>query len=173
MACAPSEDSDQPGHPPSQIRIFAVRMKKAWVLSYPHSEDSVLTGRMPRLIWVFAGCTVILFVLSWGGSYYVCEKLTLCRDCTGVVRLCDKYSFSHTLAQMSRIMRKPVFGVCDQLRNMFAQTARMRRLICAFVVRIWHKHVFSWRGSIILYALLTDSKHRTQQAQDKQNLKNQ
>ena len=23
----------------------------------------------------------------------------------------------------------------------------MRRLICAFVVRIWHKQVFSWRGS--------------------------
>ena len=32
--CAPSEDSDQPGHPPSLIRVFAVRMKKAWVLSY-------------------------------------------------------------------------------------------------------------------------------------------
>ena len=28
------------------------------------------------------------------------------------------------------------------------QTARMRRLICAFVVGIWHKQVFSWRGSM-------------------------
>ena len=35
--CTPSEDSDQPGHPPSLIRVFAVRMKKAWVLSYPLS----------------------------------------------------------------------------------------------------------------------------------------
>ena len=25
MACAPSEDSDQPGHPPSLIRVFAMR----------------------------------------------------------------------------------------------------------------------------------------------------
>ena len=25
MACAPSKDSDQPGHPPSLIRVFAVR----------------------------------------------------------------------------------------------------------------------------------------------------
>ena len=37
--CAPSEDSDQPGHPPILIRVFAVRMKnknkKPWVLSYP------------------------------------------------------------------------------------------------------------------------------------------
>ena len=35
MTCASSEDSDQPGHPPSLIRVFAVRMKKQWVLSYP------------------------------------------------------------------------------------------------------------------------------------------
>ena len=33
MACAPSEDSDQPGHSPSLIRVFAVRMKKHSVLS--------------------------------------------------------------------------------------------------------------------------------------------
>ena len=32
MACAPSENSGQPGHPPSLIRISAVRMKKAWTL---------------------------------------------------------------------------------------------------------------------------------------------
>ena len=37
--CAPSEDSDQPGHSPSLIRVFAVRMKKAWVLSYPMSTQ--------------------------------------------------------------------------------------------------------------------------------------
>ena len=37
MTCAPSADSDQPGHPPSLIRVFAVRMKKAWPLSYPLS----------------------------------------------------------------------------------------------------------------------------------------
>ena len=35
MACAPSEGSDQPGLTPSLPRVFAVRMKKAWVLSYP------------------------------------------------------------------------------------------------------------------------------------------
>ena len=29
MVCAPSKDSDQPGHPPSQNIVFAVRMKKA------------------------------------------------------------------------------------------------------------------------------------------------
>ena len=39
MTCAPSEDSDQPGHPPSLIRVFAGCMKKAWVLSYPLSAQ--------------------------------------------------------------------------------------------------------------------------------------
>ena len=37
--CAPSEDSDQPGHPSSLIRVFAVRLKKPWVLSYPLSAQ--------------------------------------------------------------------------------------------------------------------------------------
>ena len=39
MEYVPSEDSDQPGHSPSLIRVFAVRMKKAWVLSYPLSAQ--------------------------------------------------------------------------------------------------------------------------------------
>ena len=38
---------------------------------WAHSEDSDQTGRMPRLIWVFAGHTVILLVLSWGSSFRV------------------------------------------------------------------------------------------------------
>ena len=33
MACVPSEDSNQPGNQPSLIRVFAVRLKKPWVLS--------------------------------------------------------------------------------------------------------------------------------------------
>ena len=49
MACAPIEDSDQPGHPLSLIRVFAVRMKKAWVLSYPLRAQRRLIrlGRCP------------------------------------------------------------------------------------------------------------------------------
>ena len=59
MACAPSEDSDQSGHPPpSLIRVFAVHMKKAWVLSY-------LLSAQWRLWSVFAGrvCHFVCFVM--------------------------------------------------------------------------------------------------------------
>ena len=39
--------------------FFAVCMKKAWVLSYPLSAQRRLWSDwgMPRLIWIFAGCT--------------------------------------------------------------------------------------------------------------------
>ena len=44
-----------------------------WVAKDPSflhadSGDSDQTGRMPRLIWVFAGRTATLLVFSWGGS---------------------------------------------------------------------------------------------------------
>ena len=39
MTCVPSEQSDQPGHPPSQIRVFAVRMKNHWALNYQLSTQ--------------------------------------------------------------------------------------------------------------------------------------
>ena len=67
MACAPSEDSDQHGHPPSLIRVFAVR----WVAKDPNflhavSENSDQTERMRKLILVFAGrtCHFVGFVVS-------------------------------------------------------------------------------------------------------------
>ena len=57
MTCAPSEDSDQPGHPPSLISLPC--------LHEADSEDSDQTGRMPRLIWVFPGptCHFVGFVM--------------------------------------------------------------------------------------------------------------
>ena len=44
--CAPIEDSDQPGHPPSLIRVFAVRsgVAKDPMFLNADSEDSDQTG---------------------------------------------------------------------------------------------------------------------------------
>ena len=61
MTCAPSEDSDPPGHPPSLIRVFCC-VPNPWVAkdqSFLHAdnEDSDQTGRIPRLIWVFTSPT--------------------------------------------------------------------------------------------------------------------
>ena len=61
MARAPSEDSDQPGH--SLIRVFAVRMKKHWVLSYQLSA-------LPRL-WSDGADTQAELSLRWAHSHFV------------------------------------------------------------------------------------------------------
>ena len=55
-----SEDSDQPAHPRSLIRVFAVRRMKLWVyIIIEHSEDSDQSVWMRKLIWVFAERTCI------------------------------------------------------------------------------------------------------------------
>ena len=63
MACAPSEDSDQTAQPPSLIRVFAVRMKKVWVLSYPLSAQ--------RRFWSDWADAQADLSLRWAHSYYV------------------------------------------------------------------------------------------------------
>ena len=72
MACTPSEDSLSLGiHP---VWVWSESLLSAWIkvgslaTYWAHSEDSDETGRMPRLIWFFAGRKVILLILSWDGS---------------------------------------------------------------------------------------------------------
>ena len=52
----PSDDSAQPGHPPSLIRVF-ISVAKDPNLLQADNEDSDQTWQMPRLIRVFAGRT--------------------------------------------------------------------------------------------------------------------
>ena len=61
--CASSQDSDKPGHPPSLIRVFVVRMKKAWVLSYPVSAQ-----RRLRSDWADAKVDLSL---RWAHTHFV------------------------------------------------------------------------------------------------------
>ena len=54
----------------SESSLSAWRNLGPLATHWAHSEDFDQTGRMPRLIWVFAGCTLILLVLSCRGSHY-------------------------------------------------------------------------------------------------------
>ena len=91
MTCAPSEDSDQPEHPPSLIRIFAVRMNIPWVLSYPFS-----TQRRPWSDWALGGSQ---FVLSCCGIY-ISRSLSLGRT-HGLGRLGLMVMLSHCQFQVA------------------------------------------------------------------------
>ena len=52
----------------SESSLSAWRKLVSLATHWAHSEDSDQTERMPMLIWVFAGRTVILLVLSCSGS---------------------------------------------------------------------------------------------------------
>ena len=64
--CAPSENSDQPGYPPSLIRVFVVRMKKAGVLSYPLSAQ--------RRLWSDWSDAQADLSLRWAHSHLFCHE---------------------------------------------------------------------------------------------------
>ena len=70
------------------------------------SESSMSAWRKPRLIWVFAGRTVILSVLWWGGSFFLLMYSFVIRSCR------RRHQMNKNL-----VMRKPIFGVCDQVRH--------------------------------------------------------
>ena len=61
----------------SESSLSAWRQLASLATGWAHSEDSDQTGRMPRLIWVFAGRTAILLVLSCRGSYWLVVLLDI------------------------------------------------------------------------------------------------
>ena len=69
--CAPSENSDQPGHPPSLIRVLAVRSVSSYgpKLSSCGQRRLIRVGGCPGWSESSLGAHAILLVLSWGGSY--------------------------------------------------------------------------------------------------------
>ena len=64
------------------VFLLTVYMLSAWrkpgfiATHWVYSEDSDQTGRMPRLIWVFAGRTLTLLVLSCRDSFTLAVRQT-------------------------------------------------------------------------------------------------
>ena len=71
MAVRPAKTQISLGIRPvwSESSLPSWRKLVALATHWAHSDDSNQTRRMPRLIWVFAGRTLILLVLSCRGSY--------------------------------------------------------------------------------------------------------
>ena len=108
--CAPSEDSDEPGHPPSRIRVFACAQ---WVVKDPSflqagSKDSDQTGRMSRLIWVSAGrtCHFVGFVmrrLKW----LPCSSTENLKNKKKTKKICTSLIFSLSGLEFTQILYFP------------------------------------------------------------------
>ena len=122
----------------SETSLSAWRKLGSLATHWAHSEDSDQTGWMPRLIWVFAGRTLILLVLSYRGSNWVVylylvwfPKDSLFRTCSheGFKQLHSSFysmlPFDNSCLELSRIMRKPVYAICE------ATKAQISLSICA------------------------------------------
>ena len=84
--CAPSEDSDQPGHSPSLFRVFAVRKKKAWVVSYPLSAQ--------RRLWSDWADAQAYLSLRWAHTHFVGFIMSwLKRNWSAVGRMWGEWCF--------------------------------------------------------------------------------
>ena len=75
MTCAASEDSDQP----RLIRVFAVHMKKHWVISYPWCTQRRLWSNWPdaQADLFSLGAQTILLVWSCGCSFSKSQQLEM------------------------------------------------------------------------------------------------
>ena len=119
------------------------------IISWPNLYERSVTG--PKIetetSWLPVGRRIPLIVLV----FVFLSRLASCLmqnvelDCLGsgwlfFRRLYYHYSIWYCLS---------IFSVSFEPRHeeTCLRDARMRRLICAFVVRILHKQVFSWRGS--------------------------
>ena len=105
---ATSEDSDRPGHLPSLIRVFVVRMKKACVFSYPLNAQR----RLIRL----GGCP------GWSESSLGAQSFCwFCHEAAHMMlHLLQVYQmllkWYKYMYHLSLVTRKPVFRVSDQGR---------------------------------------------------------
>ena len=96
--CASSEDSDKPRHPPSLIRVFAVRIKKAWILKLAtHSAHSEAHTHFVGFVMSWLKCSLAWEImlpywqtetrgswattLIWMYSYEGCIQPKYCKCC--------------------------------------------------------------------------------------------
>ena len=88
-----------------------------------------------------------MFIKSWGVSHVtrkldlgVCDQARLKPACSAT-ETSESWNFRY-----SKYRHNSSLTVYNKGAD---QTAQMCRLISAFVVRIWHKQVFSWCGTIV------------------------
>ena len=125
--CAPAKTQISLGIRPvwSESSLCAQCVAKDLMLLHADSEDSDQTGRMPRLIWVFAGGTAILLVLSCRGSYTLGHKY-------------PRYMYTRTYKQYAHVYWVQEIHECINLKEIHVEH------ICCLEKK---KHVFalSWK----------------------------
>ena len=100
----------------SDTSLSAWRNLGSLATHWAHCEDSDQTGRMPRLIWVFAGRTLILLVWSCRGSFFSHRLQSRATDFQ-LYTVTHHRELNWAITDMSLVMGKSVFGISDQVRS--------------------------------------------------------
>ena len=113
--CVPGLDSDQPGHPPSLIRVFAVRSmgSKGPKLSSCGQRRLIRLGGCPGWSQSSLGTHAILMDLSWDGSF--CFVFW-------IMYLVNEFKEMNTLHANVRFSDVP--RMLTKLQNLFYKTAK-------------------------------------------------
>ena len=105
--CAPSEVSDQPWHPPNLIRVFAVLLKKTWVLSYPLSAQ--------RRLWSDWADAQADLSLRWAHTHFVGFAMSRVISIKTLIRL-GQYIVEGYLMQLLRVLTSiRIFLITDRI----------------------------------------------------------
>ena len=109
----------------SESLLYAWRNLGSLATHWAHSEESDQTGRMPRLIWVFAGCTVILLVQSWGGSFflspYVAEQYELSLNWSHISEDSLSQEVGHIKLSICCTLHMQIWSECGLLSLKFSR----------------------------------------------------
>ena len=91
--CAPSKDTDQPGHLPSLIRVFAVSMKKPWALSCPLSTQ--------RRLWSDWADAQADLGIRWAHTHFVGFVMSRLKLLYNIVKIIDRINRKYFLKLIS------------------------------------------------------------------------
>ena len=113
----------------SESSLSAWRNIGSLVTHWAHSEDSDQTGRMPRLIWAFAGRTATLSVLSCRGSFL---QLIL-------TMMSVEINKQEKLHRRHFIIVKHIWWVSDDNRGIIFYCSPHKHILCVLI------RIASWR----------------------------
>ena len=99
----------------SESSLCAWRNIGSLATHWAHSEDSDQTGRMPRLIWVFAGRTLILLVCHVVAQVFSTVRSHSCWNCVSFQKLngfnCPELYWEDNQPVFQPLWMIPRFGV--------------------------------------------------------------
>ena len=90
MTCAPSKDSDQPGHLPSLIRVFAVRLKTGWVLRRTFNPSKPMTFPKLGLLDTFRSKPLSPVMVKPRHNFFVLQHFWIIYNFTMLVTFCKQ-----------------------------------------------------------------------------------